>query len=87
MRYVTDQAITFIHPENRKTTDAKYTGETFNGVPHGLGQLVTADSYKGFGLFSNGQLNGPCCLVTADGGRGSYLYRQGIKHGFGKFYY
>ena len=88
MRSVTDQEIKFIHPDqSSKTTDAKYSGETLNGKPHGLGQFVTADGCKGFGLFSNGQLHGPGCLTTVNGGKGSYLYRQGIKHGFGKIYY
>lgn len=74
-----------IHPLHlKKVVKAKFSGETVNGKPHGLGEYRTEDGARGFGEFEDGQLHGQAVHIDESGWRGSFTYRQGIREGFAK---
>ena len=62
-RVVKDQIINMKHPWNSSIMiRCKFTGETLNGLAHGMGEFIwDDDGHKcsiGWGLFEQGQLNG-----------------------------
>ena len=50
-----------------KDTHPKYEGDVENGVPNGLGVLISTNGWKYFGSWKNGKPNGLGVITYRDG--------------------
>ena len=50
-----------------KETHPKYEGDVENGVPNGLGFLISTNGWKYFGSWKNGEMNGQGTETLPDG--------------------
>ena len=52
-----------------KDTHPKYEGDVENGVPNGLGVLISTNGWKYFGSWKNGKRNGQGTQTFVDGSK------------------
>ena len=87
-KFVENLTITMPHPLDQEATliAVAFTGETFNNVPHGLGEFTWPEG-RGFGSFKNGHLQGQALILENEKKRMSLTYRDGVIQGYGKTYF
>jgi hypothetical protein len=66
-----------------KGTHPIYKGEVENGVPNGLGYLISPSGYKYVGSWKDGKRNGQGTSTIPSGGKYEGEYKDGKKHGEG----
>lgn len=77
----------FLDPQgNGGNVSAKYTGETLNGMPHGMG-YIEFNSYVGYGVFKNGIIHGGPFILWTDKKRTIYsTFITGMPYGLETYY-
>ena len=59
-----------------KETHSVYKGDVRNGVPHGLGVLISTNGWKYFGSWKNGKQHGQGTYTSQDGTKGKGKFKD-----------